>query len=143
MEIKFKNIHTAKDLMISLGILLSGVALFFVNAGLGAVIAIFGLVLLLVYKKGYRADGTRFLRKDLELNKACRTSVAEYLSGMDVKPEILEGNEGGSVRLLVYYNREEGRAFAQLFDYKDYDYHPATEMVELRRPKVDKLLDVI
>lgn len=145
MEIKFKNIHTVKDLTVSLVIIAAGVGLFFLNKGIGVVIAAFGLILLLLYKKGYVREGsdTCLLKKDMELNKACRASVMDYISGRDVKPELVEGNDGGSVRLLIYYNKEEGIAYAQLFDYKGYEYQPASEMVKIRRPRVDRLIDQI
>lgn len=143
MQINFKSVHTSKDLVVSLSLIAAGVALFFVNKGLGVVIAIAGLVALLLYKKGYKAEGVEccLQKKDLELCKSCRSSVLDYLNGKDVKPEINEGNEGGSVRLVVYYNKAEGLAFAQLFDYQGYDYQPATEVVEIRRPRVDRLID--
>lgn len=145
MQIKFKNIHTAKDLIVSLLVLAVGICLFFINRGLGVVIAAFGILLFFTYKKGYLREGLSVClqKKDMELNKACRDSLIDYLSGRDVKPELIEGNEGGSVRLLVYYNKVEGIAFAQLFDYKGYEYQPASEMVEIRRPRVDRLIDQI
>lgn len=143
MQTEFKSVHTSKDLIISLGLLAIGVGLFFVNKGVGVVLAIAGVVSLLLYKKGYRTEGAEcyFQKKDLELNKSCRSSVMDYINGKDVQPELIEGNEGGSVRLVVYYNKTEGLAFAQLFDYQGYDYQPASEMVEIRRPRVDRLID--
>lgn len=143
MKTDIKSVHTSKDLMVSIPLIAIGAGLFFVNKGLGIVIALLGLVFLLLYKKGYRLEGVDccFQKQDLELCKACRSSVMDYLSGKDVHPEIKEGNEGGSVRLVVYYNKAEGLAFAQLFDYKGYDYQPASEFVEIRRPRVDRLID--
>ena len=35
MEIKFKKVHTAKNLVISILVIAVGVGLYFVNAGLG------------------------------------------------------------------------------------------------------------
>lgn len=143
MENKFKRVHTASDLAISLVLVIAGVALFFVNKGVGVVIAIIGVGVLLLYKKGYKKEGSDILLKkhDIELNKACKASVVDFLNGKNVEPQLTEGSEGGSVRLVVYYNKAEGLAFAQLFDFRDYEYHAATELVELRRPRVEKLID--
>ena len=57
MEIKFKRVHIAKDLIISAIVLASGIGLYFVNAGLGGVIAAGGLLMLLLYKGGYKREG--------------------------------------------------------------------------------------
>ena len=42
--------------------------------------------------------------------------------------------------LEVYYNADASVAYAQLFDFSNYTYEPATELVELRGPKADKLI---
>ena len=43
----------------------------------------------------------------------------------------------------VYYNVDASIAYAQLFDFSNYTYEPATEIVELRGPKADKLISKI
>ena len=52
MEIKFKKVHTAKDLVMSILLIVAGIGLYFVNQGLGVVIGACGLLLLLFYKTG-------------------------------------------------------------------------------------------
>ena len=47
---------------------------------------------------------------------------------------------GGVIRLEVYYNADASLAYAQLFDFSNYTYEPATGIVELRGPKADKLI---
>lgn len=142
MEYDFKKVHTGKDLSISTIVFLVGAGLFFVNKGLGICIAICGLLMLLIYKGGYRKDGRGVLltRKSEDLCKCCKTSIVDYLNGKDVTPQIKKGDEGGSVRLDVYYNSAEGIAYAQLFDFRNYTYEPETEVVELHSPKADKLI---
>ena len=142
MEITFKKVHTVKDLAISTIVLLAGVGLFFVNKGLGITIAVCGLAMFLLYKGGYKKDGKGivFQKKSEDLCKACKPSIVEYLNGKDVSPQIKKGNEGGSVRLDVYYNAAAGIAYAQLFDFLNYSYEPGTDVVELHSPKADKLI---
>ena len=145
MEINFKKVHTAKDLAISSIILLAGIGLFFVNKGLGVIFAVCGLVMFFIYKGGYRIDGKGVVLKKVskDLCKGCRQSVLDYLSGKDVIPEIKEGTDGGSVRLDVFYNEAEAVAYAQLFNFSNYTYEPATDVVELHTPRVDKLIQQI
>lgn len=142
MEINFKKVHTAKDLAISAIVFLAGVGLFFVNKGLGAIIAVCGVAMLLFCKGGYKKDGQgAVLAKSSEdICKCCRPSILEFLGGKDCVPTTKKGNDGGSVRLDVFFNRAEHVAYAQLFDFCNYAYEPATEIVELRGERADKLI---
>lgn len=142
MEINFKKVHTGKDLAISTIVLLAGAGLFFVNKGLGVTIAVCGLAMFFLCKGGYKKDGQGIVlqKKSEDLCKACKPSLVDYLNGKDVTPQIKKGNEGGSVRLDVYYNAAAGIAYAQLYDFRNYAYEPATEVIELHSPKADKLI---
>ena len=145
MEINFKKVHTGKDLAISTIVLLAGVGLFFVNKGLGIIIAVCGLAMFLLYKGGYKKDGQGIVlqKKSEDLCKACKPSVLDYLNGKDIAPQIKKGTEGGSVRLDIYFNIAEGIAYAQLFEFRGYAYEPETEVIELHSPKADKLVSLL
>lgn len=145
MEYDFKQVHTVKDLTISTLVLLFGVGLFFVNKGLGICIGICGLFMYFVYKGGYKQDGKGILltRKSEDICKSCKTSIVEFLEGKDTAPTIKKGDEGGSVRLDVYYNRSEDLAYAQLYDFRNYSYEPVTEIVELKGDRVEKLISLL
>ncbi|MCQ2180618.1 MAG: hypothetical protein MJY50_00950 [Bacteroidales bacterium] len=145
MEYNFKKVHTAKDLAISTIVLMAGIGLFFINKGLGICIGICGLSMYLVYKDGYKKDGGDILltRKSEDISKACRTSIIEFLEGKNTEPEITQGNEGGSIRLDLYFNRSENVAYAQLYDFCNYNYEPATGVVELKGDRADKLISLI
>lgn len=142
MDYNFKKVHTGKDLAISSLVLIAGIGLFFVNKGLGILIAVCGIAMFFLVKGGYKKDGQGIVlqKKSEDLCKACRTSVVEYLNGKDVTPQVKKGSEGGSVRLDVFYNATEGIAYAQLFDFRNYTYEPETDVVELHSPRADKLI---
>ena len=142
MKINFKKVHTGKDLAISTIVLLAGIGLYFVNKGLGIIIAVCGLAMFLLYKGGYKKDGQGIVlqKKSEDLCKSCRQSIIDYLNGKDVTPQVKKGDEGGSVRLDVYYNAAAGIAYVQLFDFRNYAYEPETEVIELHSPKADKLI---
>ena len=145
MEYNFKKVHTGKDLAISTIVLLAGAGLFFVNKGLGICIGICGLFMYLVNKGGYKKDGKgiQLTRKSEDICKACRTSIVEFLEGKNTVPTIKQGNEGGSIRLDVYFNKAEQVAYAQLYDFCNYTYEPATGVVELKGDKADKLISLL
>ena len=142
MEYNFKKVHTGKDLAISTIVLLAGAGLFFFNKGLGICIATCGLFMLLFYKGGYKMDGHGVVlqKKSEDLCKCCKSSITDYLAGKDVTPQIKKGNEGGSVRLDVYYNAAEGIAYAQLYDFRNYTYEPETDVIEIHSLRSEKLI---
>ncbi len=142
MEINFKKVHTVKDLVISAIVLLAGIGLFFVHKGLGITLALCGLAMLFLYKAGYKKDGQDIVlqKKSEDLCKSCKPSIVDFLNGKDVVPQVRKGNEGGSVRLDVYFNAAAGIAYAQLFDFCDYTYEAGTDIVELHSPNADKLI---
>ena len=142
MEIKFKKVHTAKDLTLSSILSAAGIGLYFINAGLGTVTAVCGLLMLLFWKNGYKTEGKDLLlqHKAVDLSKSCRASVLDFLSGKDIIPEFRAGNEGGSIRLEVWYNETEKTAFACLYDFENYIYEAATDIVELHDARADRLI---
>lgn len=142
MEFKFKKVHTVKDLIVSILVIAAGVGLYFVNQGLGGVIGVCGLLLLLFYKAGYKREGEGILltKKALDVSHSCRDSLKGLLEGKEVEPQIDTTAIGGIIRLEVYYNADAAIAYAQLFDFSNYTYEAATENVELRGPKAEKLI---
>ena len=142
MEIKLKKVHTAKDLIISALILAAGIGLYFVNAGLGVVIAVCGLLMLLLYKEGYKREeeGIVLHKKAIDIAHTCRDSLKGFLDGKDVEPEVNTGLSGGVIRLEAYYNADAAVAYVQLFDFSNYTYEPATGIVELRGPRAEKII---
>ena len=142
MEIKFKSVHTAKDLTISAIILAAGIGLIFVNKGLGVLTVTCALLMLLFYKTGHKREGDDVVlkKKALDISHDCRESLKGFLDGKDVEPEVVTNENGGVIRLEVYYNIDAAVAYAQLYDFSSYTYEPATEIVELRGPKAEKLI---
>ena len=142
MEIKFKKVHTMKDLIISTIMVAAGAGLYFVNAGLGILVGVCGLLMLIFYKAAYKREGDdTVLRKSaLDISHSCRDSLKEFLDGKEVEPEVNTSENGGVIRLEVYHNAAASVAYAQLFDFSNYTYVPATEIVELRGKRAESLI---
>ena len=145
MEYNFKKVHTGKDLAISILVLLSGVGLYFLNPGLGICIGACRLLMCLFYKGGYKINGRGILltKESEEICKECRTSIIEFLEGKNPVPVIKQGAEGGSIRLDVYFNKSENVAYAQVYDFCNYNYEPATGIIELDGDRADKLISLL
>ena len=142
MEIKFNGVHTAKDLTISAIVLAAGIGLFFVSPVAGVALGVCGLLMFLLYKTAYKRDGEDLplKKKAMDVAQSSRQSLKGFLDGEDVDPELNTTLSGGVVRLEAYYNREASVAYAQLFDFAGYNYEPATEVIELRGDRADKLI---
>ena len=140
--IKLKKVHTGKDLVISAVIMAAGIGLYFVHEGLGRVVAVCGLLLLLFWKAGYKREGENIVltKKALDVAHHCRQSLKDLLDGKGTEPEIDSNNTGGIIRLEVYYNAAVSVAYAQLFDFSSYTFEAATDIVELRGARADKLI---
>ena len=78
-----------------------------------------------------------------DICKECRTSIIEFLEGKNPVPVIKQGTEGGSIRLEVYFNKSENVAYAQVYDFCNYDYEPATGIIELEGDRADKLISLL
>ena len=142
MQIKFKKVHTKKDLIISAIVLAAGIGLCFINLGLGVFIAVCGVLMLLFYKGSYKREGEDIVlqKKAFDVAHSCRDSLKGFLEGKDVEPDVDTSINGGVVRLEIYYNAASSVAYAQLFDFSNYIYEPATDIVELRGQKAEKLI---
>ena len=145
MEYNFKKVHTGKDLAISILVLLTVVGLYFLNPGLGICIGTCGLLMCLFYKGGYKINGRGILltKESEDICKECRTSIMEFLEGKTPVPALKQGTEGGCIRLDVYFNKSEKVAYAQVYDYCNYDYEPATGIIELDGDRADKLISLL
>ncbi len=143
MQITFKKVHTKKDLIISAIVLAAGIGLCFINLGLGVFIAVCGVLMLLFYKGSYKREGEDIVlqKKAFDVAHSCRDSLKGFLEGKDIEPEVKTNIKGGIIRLEVFYNATAPIAYAQLFDFSNYTYEPATEIVELRGERAEKLIN--
>ena len=93
----------------------------------------------------YKINGRGILltKESEEICKECRTSIIEFLEGKNPVPVIKQGAEGGSIRLDVYFNKSENVAYAQVYDFCNYDYEPATGIIELDGDRADKLISLL
>lgn len=145
METTFKKVHTGKDLAISAIVIIAGIGLFFAHKALGITVAACGLAMLLICKGGYRkgGQGPVLTKTSEDICKGCKASIAAFLDGTGSDITLKKGNEGGSVRLDVYYNSAESIAYAQLFDFRNYTYEPLTDIVELTGDRAHKLIALL
>lgn len=143
MQSNFKKVHTGKDLTISLAVLIAGIGLFFTNKWLGVFIILCGLLTLLLFKTGFRKEGQTSVlsRVSKDISKTCSLSVIGFLRGEDCSLVIKDGNEGGSMRLITYFSKQDHIAYVQLLNYSNYLYESAIEDVELTGARADEFIE--
>ena len=147
MEKTFVRVHSVKDIVISLSLIVSGSILVALPTGTGVNVAGFfmifaGLLLGLFMKTGYKdtASGERFLKKEHYFQQAMNAPIC---AGLESKPESIELSEedkGNAVKLDVYYSKGNGKAYLQLFEYIPYKYEPCSQMYEHHISRIEKLI---
>lgn len=142
METKLKRVHTASDLAISAAVLCAGAGLYFLNNYLGIFLGVCAVAMFIFWKSAFKADGHGpvLKKKTVDIAQPHRLSVLEFLSGKDVEPVLDAPAAGNSSLLEVYYNKQNMVAYAQLFDFSNYTYEKATELVELHSARAEKLI---
>ena len=145
MENNFKKVHAIKDLIISGCIILAGAALFFVHKATGVCIFLCGIIFLILFKSGYKLNGEGILlqKKSMELNYNCRESLLDFLNGKKIEPMLVQGNEGGTVLLEVWFNAPADIAYAKLSEYKELRFQPVTDIVKLPADQAQLLIQKI
>lgn len=145
MKNNFVKVHSYKDLAISAIILVAGIVLIFVNKVAGVVIILCGLLSFLLYKSGYRLNdqGALLQKRNLELSRKCQQSVLDFLNGKSTDLDLIPGNEGGTLLLEVWYNKEEKIAYSQLFVYQELIFKEITEVIKLNPSNAQILIEKI
>ena len=147
MEKTFVRVHSVKDIVISLSLIVSGSILVALPTGTGVNVAGFfmifaGLLLGLFMKTGYKdtASGERFLKKEHYFQQAMNTSISSALESNPGSIDLNEANKGNALKLDIYYNTASGKAYMQLFEYIPYRYEPCSKMYEHETAKIEKLV---
>ena len=145
MEINFKKIHTGKDLVITLIVIAAGIGLYFVSPVAGVCVALCGVVMFFCCKSGYKMDNqdTIYKKVSLDLSQKSKTSVVQFLTGNSDHVEMQKGNEGGTIILTVYCNDTQKIAYAQASNFSSFGCQPLTEMVEVRSPRYERLIEAM
>lgn len=147
MEKTFVRVHSVKDIVISLSLIVSGSILVALPTGAGVNVAGFfmifaGLLLGLFMKTGYKdtASGERFLKKEHYFQQAMNAAICSVLESKPEAIDLSEEDKGNAVKLDVYYSKANGKAYLQLFEYIPYKYEPCSQMYEHHISRIEKLI---
>ena len=147
MEFQFCRVRSAKDLFISLSLIVLGFILMFLPYGVGMNIGGFflfllGAIFLFLFKSVYTLNGgkEKYVGKEFyfsqEHNHALLKAVLDNPKSIDLSAE----GRGKTIKLNLYYSIEGGKAYLQLFEYIPYAYEPLTAMLEYDVKEVSNLI---
>ena len=149
MEKQFCRVRSAKDVAISVTLLVAGMALMLLPYG-GVGVTIGGFFLFLLgglflsqFKSVYKdkdGDNNVYLKKELffrrELLQDILDAVESHPQTIDMKKEGL----GWTIKLNLYYCIKADKAYLQLFEYVPYNYEPCSQMLEYKVNQIANLL---
>lgn len=147
MEKTFIRVHSAKDIVISVSLIIVGSILIALPTGAGINIAGFfmifgGIILALVLRTGYKDSdtGKTYLKKEHYFQQAMRAEIASTLKSKPEEIDLSQADKGNAVKLDIYYSKTHGNAYIQLFEYIPYKYEPCSEMYEHQLYRIERLI---
>ena len=147
MEKTFVRVHSIKDIVIFISLLVLGGILVAIPAGdavniTGFFLLFAGAILALVLKTGYKDVETnaKYYKKERYFQQTMHATIANAIASKPDSVDLSEEDKGNAVKLDIYYSRSTGKAYIQLFEYVPYTYQPCSKMYEYEISKVGKLI---
>lgn len=147
MENQFCRVRSAKDIIISVSLIVAGFVLMFLPYGTGLNIGGFFLFLiggtfLFLFKSVYKELGTNDVYEKKEFyfpQESTNVILKAVLSNPNSIDLSLEG-KGKTVKLNIYYSNKAGKAYLRLYEYIPYMYEPITEVLEYNTKEISNLI---
>jgi len=143
--------RSVKDWAISLLFIIIGVVMMILGSTevlvLGAIVFVFGLLLLLICKSACRFTGNpaQYARSTKEYSASCKTALCDFLAG---KADSFENPEDAGGILLYVYTTKDKRAgddteipfgYARMYEFSQYEYVPVGDIYKLTAAQIAKL----
>ena len=147
MEKTFTRVHSIKDIVIFISLLVLGGILVAVPTGdavniTGFFLVFAGAILALVLKTGYKDVETneKYNKKERYFQQTMHAAIADAIASKPDSIDLSQENKGNALKLDIYFSKATGKAYIQLFEYVPYTYQPCSKMYEYEISKVSKLI---
>ena len=147
MEKTFTRVHSIKDIVIFISLLILGGILVAVPTSdavniTGFFLIFAGAILALVLKTGYKDVETnvKYFKKERYFQQAMHAAIADAIASKPDSIDLSHENKGNAIKLDIYFSKASGKAYVQLFEYVPYTYQPCSKMYEYELSKVSKLI---
>ena len=147
MEKTFIRVHSIKDIVIFISLLILGGILVAVPTSdavniTGFFLVFAGAILALVLKTGYKDVETnvKYIKKERYFQQAMHAAIADAIASKPDSIDLSQENKGNAIKLDIYFSKASGKAYIQLFEYVPYTYQPCSKIYEYEISKVGKLI---
>ena len=147
MEKTFIRVHSIKDIVIFISLLVLGGILVAVPTGdavniTGFFLIFAGAILALVLKTGYKDVETneKYIKKERYFQQTMHAAIVDAIASKPDSIDLSQENKGNALKLDIYFSKATGKAYIQLFEYVPYTYQPCSKMYEYEISKVGKLI---
>ena len=147
MEKTFTRVHSIKDIVIFISLLILGGILVAVPTSdavniTGFFLIFAGAILALVLKTGYKDVETniKYIKKERYFQQAMHAAIADAIASKPDSIDLSQENKGNAIKLDIYFSKASGKAYIQLFEYVPYTYQPCSKIYEYEISKVGKLI---
>ena len=147
MEKTFIRVHSIKDIVIFISLLVLGGILVAVPTSdavniTGFFLIFAGAIHALVLKTGYKDVETnvKYIKKERYFQQAMHAAIADAIASEPDSIDLSQENKGNAIKLDIYFSKASGKAYIQLFEYVPYTYQPCSKMYEYELSKVSKLI---
>lgn len=147
MEKTFNKVRSTKDIVISAGLAAGGCVLVALPTStsiniLGFFMLFAGILLFLMLRSGYKEveTGEKFYKTERYFSQTLRAELAEKIASKPQNVNLAEEDKGNALRLDIYYSRQTGKAYIQIFEYIPYKYEPCSKQYEYALSEVTNLI---
>ncbi len=146
MEKNFIRVRSAKDIIISSTLTITGSVLIALPTGtainiVGFILIITGIILFLALHTGYKDEesGVKYCKTERYFSQEMRPALIEKICSAPNEINLSEEDKGNAVRLDIYHSKATGKAYIQVFEYIPYKYEPCSRQFEHEIASVSKI----
>ena len=147
METKFVKIRSAKDIIISSLLVISGCILVVLPLGTGvniggATLIVTGLILALTLRSAYRdsSSAEKYYKRELCFKQEYKATILKSISEQPSLVDVSQNGNGQALRLDIYYSKSAGDAYIQLFEYIPHQYKPCSKIYVYEIERIKNLI---
>ena len=148
MKPHFYRVRSVKDIVISVTLIIAGIALMSYPSEIGITILgmflfLIGSLFLYLFKSVYKKEGTKeiYHKRELQFRREILQTIQDAVLSDPNQIDMTKEGMGWTVKLNIYFSREADKGYIQLYEYIPYNYEPCTQILEYRINQIDKLLN--
>ena len=147
MNKEFIRVRSTKDIIISSLLIIAGCVLVALPTSASVNIVGFfmifaALILFLTLKTAYKdtENGNKYSKKERYFAQSLKEEISRCISAAPNSIKLTEEDKGNGIRLDVFFNKKDDKAYVQLHEYIPYKYEPCTDLYEYSISDVNNLL---